>query len=149
MNIYKFHSNPDELIGHTSRNFYFGDEAKELILQGKEVTKVIGTLNLKRTQITALPDNLTVHGTLYLNDTPITALPDNLTVHEDLYLRRTPITALPDNLTVHGDLGLSGTKITSLPDNLTVGGNLYLRRTQYLDKNNLPSSLVVKGNIIK
>ena len=87
MNIYKFHSNPDELIGHTSRNFYFGDEAKELILQGKEVTKVIGTLYL------------------------------------------------------------SGTAITALPDNLKVGGDLWINSTPNLDTNNLPSSLVVKGNI--
>ena len=87
MNIYKFHSNPDELIGYTDRNFYFGDEAEKLILQGKEVTKVIGTL--------------------YLNDTPITALSDNL----------------------------------------KVGGNLWINSTPNLDTNNLPSSLVVKGNI--
>ena len=129
MNIYKFHSNPSELIGYTDRDWVFGDEAKELILQGKEVTKVIGDLDLDGTPITALPDNLTVHGSLDLNGTPITALPDNLKVGEDLYLDNTPI--------------------TSLPDNLTVGEDLYLRRTQYLDKNNLPSSLVVKGNIIK
>ena len=127
MNIYKFHSNPDELIGHTSRNFYFGDEAEKLILQGKEVTKVIGTL--------------------YLNDTPITALPDNLTVHGDLNLNDTPIRSLPDNLTVQGYLGLSGTKITSLPDNLKVGGDLWINSTPNLDTNNLPSSLVVKGTI--
>ena len=109
MNIYKFHSNPDELIGHTSRNFYFGDEAKELILQGKEVTKVIGNLNL--------------------NDTPITALPDNLTVQGDLYL--------------------GGTQITALPDNLKVSGHLWINSTPNLDKDNLPSSLVVNGEIYK
>jgi hypothetical protein len=57
MNIYKFHSNPDELIGYTDRDWVFGDEAKELILQGKEVTKVIGDLDLDGTPITALPDN--------------------------------------------------------------------------------------------
>ena len=87
MNIYKFHSNPDELIGHTSRNFYFGDEAEKLILQGKEVTEVIG------------------------------------------------------------DLYLSGTQITALPDNLKVSGHLWINSTPNLDKDNLPSSLVVKGNI--
>ena len=109
MNIYKLHSNPDELIGYTDRNFYFSDEAKELILQGKEVTKKIGSLNLQGTKITSLPDNLTVGRHLYL----------------------------------------SHTQIASLPDNLTVGGDLYINGTQYLDKNNLPSSLVVKGDIIK
>ena len=127
MNIYKFHSNPDELIGYTDRDWVFGDEAKELILQGKEVTKVIGDLDLDGTPITALPDNLTVHGNLYLDGTPITAL--------------------PDNLTVHGTLDLDGTPITALPDNLKVGGDLWINSTPNLDTNNLPSSLVVKGNI--
>ena len=87
MNIYKFHSNPDELIGHTSRNFYFGDEAKELILQGKEVTKVIGTLYLSGTPITALPDNLTVHGDLWINSTPnldTNNLPSSLVVNGEI-----------------------------------------------------------------
>ena len=147
LNIYKFHSNPDELIGHTSRNFYFGDEAEKLILQGKEVTEVIGDLYLSGTQITALPDNLKVGGDLHLSGTPITALPDNLTVHGDLNLNDTPIRSLPDNLTVQGYLGLSGTKITSLPDNLKVGGDLWINSTPNLDTNNLPSSLVVKGTI--
>jgi len=129
MNLYKFHSNPDELIGYTDRDFYLGDEAKELILQGKEVTKVIGTLDLRDTLITSLPDNLKVGGYLWLS--------------------RTQITSLPDNLTVGGLLDLTGTKITSLPDNLTVGGNLWLEDTPNLDKNNLPSSLAVKGRIYK
>jgi len=150
MNIYKFHSNPDELIGHTSRNFYFGDEAKELILQGKEVTKnVVGDLDLMRTPITALPDNLTVQGGLYLTGTPIAALPDNLKVGGGLVLSGTAITALPDNLTVQGYLHLSDTPITALPDNLKVSGNLWINSTPNLDTNNLPSSLVVKGEIYK
>ena len=128
MNIYKFHSNPDELIGYTDRDWVFGDEAEKLILQGKEVPKVIGDLYLMRTPITALPDNLTVQGGLYLTGTPITALPDNLKVGGALYLGGTQITALPDNLTVHGDL--------------------WINSTPNLDTNNLPSSLVVNGEIM-
>ena len=69
-------------------------------------------------------------GDLYLSGTQITALPDNLTVGGDLYLSGTQIAALPDNLTVGGWLDLSGTQITALPDNLTVGGGLYLSGTQ-------------------
>ena len=72
-----------------------------------------GSLDLSGTQITALPDNLTVGGSLYLRNTQITALPDNLTVGGWLYLRNTQITALPDNLTVGGWLDLSGTQITN------------------------------------
>ena len=53
-------------------------------------------------------------GNLYLSGTEITALPDNLTVGGWLDLRDTKITALPDNLTVGGGLFLSGTGITNL-----------------------------------
>ena len=72
-----------------------------------------GSLDLRGTQITSLPDNLTVGGSLYLSDTQITSLPDNLTVGGWLDLRGTQITSLPDNLTVGGSLDLSGTQITS------------------------------------
>ena len=39
-----------------------------------------GSLDLSGTQITALPDGLTVGGSLDLSGTQITALPDGLTV---------------------------------------------------------------------
>ena len=74
--------------------------------------KMDGSLDLRGTQITALPDNLTVGGWLDLSGTQITALPDNMTVGGWLDLRGTQITALPDNLTVGGSLYLSGTQIT-------------------------------------
>ena len=101
-----------------------------------------GSLYLSGTDITALPDNLTVGGWLYLSGTGITALPDKLTVGGGLYLRDTDITALPDNLTVGGWLDLSGTKITALPDNLTVGGWLDLSGTKITA---LPDNLTVGG----
>ncbi|WP_447874773.1 hypothetical protein [Serratia fonticola] len=88
-----------------------------------------GSLDLRGTGITSLPDNLTVGGYLDLEGTGITSLPDNLTVGGYLDLRGTGITSLPDNLTVGGSLDLEGTGITSLPDNLTVGGSLDLRGT--------------------
>jgi len=52
-----------------------------------------------------------VGGGLYLRGTQITALPDGLTVGGSLYLRGTQITALPDGLTVGGSLYLRGTQI--------------------------------------
>ena len=51
-----------------------------------------GSLYLSGTQITSLPDNLTVGGWLDLSGTQITSLPDNLTVDGSLYLRGTQIT---------------------------------------------------------
>ena len=110
-----------------------------LYLRGTQITSlpdnltVGGYLDLRGTQITSLPDNLTVGGSLYLRGTQITSLPDNLTVGGYLYLRGTQITSLPDNLTVGGSLYLEGTQITSLPDNLTVGGSLDLEGTQITD----------------
>ena len=101
-----------------------------------------GSLYLRGTSITALPDNLTVGGDLYLEGTAVTALPDNLTVGGDLDLEGTAVTALPDNLTVGGYLDLRGTSITALPDNLTVGGDLYLRGTSITA---LPDNLTVGG----
>lgn len=41
-------------------------------------------------------------GSLYLRNTPITSLPDGLSVGGSLYLRGTPITSLPDGLSVGG-----------------------------------------------
>ena len=108
--------------------------------QGKEA--IPGSLYLENTQITSLPDNLTVGGYLNLENTQITSLPDNLTVGTSLYLRGTQITSLRDNLTVGASLDLENTQITSLPDNLTVGGYLDLRGTQITS---LPDNLTVGG----
>ena len=121
-----------------------------LYLSGTQITSlpdnltVGGSLDLSGTQITSLPDNLTVGGWLYLRGTQITCLPDNLTVGGWLYLSGTQITSLPDNLTVGGWLYLSGTQITSLPDNLTVGGSLDLSGTQITS---LPDNLTVGGSL--
>ena len=66
-----------------------------------------GSLDLRDTQITALPEGLTVGGSLDLeNCTQITALPEGLTVGDYLDLRGTQITALPEGLTVGGSLDL-------------------------------------------
>ena len=64
-------------------------------------------LNLRNTNITELPDNLTVNGGLYLNNTNITKLPDNLTVKDSLDLENTNISELPDNLTVKYNIWIS------------------------------------------
>ena len=61
-------------------------------------------LNLENTNITKLPNNLTVNGWLDLRNTNITELPDNLTIHHSLFLDNTKITKLPDNLKVKGNI---------------------------------------------
>jgi hypothetical protein len=102
-----------------------------------------GSLDLRGTGITSLPDGLTVGGYLDLRGTGITSLPDGLTVGGYLDLEGTGITSLPDGLTVGGSLDLRGcTGITSLPDGLTVGGYLDLRGTGITS---LPDGLTVGG----
>ena len=73
-------------------------------------------------------------GWLDLSGTQITSLPENLTVGGDLYLDGTQITSLPENLTVGGWLDLSGTGITDTskvnrhaPDIYTWRNNKYIK----------------------
>ena len=72
-----------------------------------------GSLDLRGTQITALPEGLTCGGSLDLMGTQITALPEGLTCGGSLYLNNTPIKALPEGLTCGGSLDLRGTQIKS------------------------------------
>ena len=125
----------DRFISFLKENYSY----EKIKVENNNLT-VGGSLYLRGTNITELPDNLTVGGSLYLRGTKITELPDNLTVGGSLDLSETNITKLPDNLTVGGSLYLRGTNITELPDNLTVGGSLYLRGTKITE---LPDNLTV------
>ena len=64
--------------------------------------ELIEILKRKGVEYTVDGHNLTVGGSLYLRGTGITALPDNLTVGGYLDLEGTGITALPDNLDCEG-----------------------------------------------
>ena len=108
--------------------------------------QVEGNVSLGSTDLTALPDNLSVEGNLYLaNCKGLTALPDNLCVGDFLCLNFcTGLTALPDNLRVGGYLFLDGcTGLTALPDNLCVGRGLFLTCCTGLTA--LPENLCVGG----
>ena len=90
----------------------------------KEIKEFLKKWN-KNNEVFVKDGKVTVGGSLDLRHTNITELPDNLTVGGWLDLRHTNITELPDNLTVGGSLDLSNTNITELPDNLMVDGNVY------------------------
>ena len=126
--------------------FYDGN----MWLGGSEITQlpdnltIDGFLYLSGTDITVLPNNLTVGEYLELCNTYIKSLPDNLIVGGSLYLNNTGIKSLPNNLTVGGCLDLSDTRIKSLPDNLIVGGSLFLNNT---DIKSLPDNLMVRRTI--
>jgi len=103
-------------------------------LEDKKGKKIPFKFKLIHAPETIEKKDLNVEGTLDLRDTEITSLPDNLTVKGDLDLKKTKISSLPDNLKVGGFLNLRDTKISFLPDNLTVGGSLYLKNTPLVDK---------------
>lgn len=123
---------------------------RSLDLRGTQMTQlpdnltVKESLNLSGTQITQLPKNLIVGGSLYLRNTQITQLPDNLIIGGCLELGNTQITQLPNNLTVGHVLDLSDTQISQLPNNLTVGWDLHLNGTQITQ---LPSNFTVGGTL--
>jgi len=73
--------------------WFMKDEAKKTFLrEGMEVIKEGrysghwgGSLYLRNTNITSLPENLSVGGDLYLSNTNITSLPENLSVGGEIY----------------------------------------------------------------
>ena len=68
-------------------------EGKLTLEQAEELMKTnVGSLDLRGTQITSLPEGLTVGGWLDLSGTQITSLPEGLTVGGSLYLSGTQIT---------------------------------------------------------
>jgi hypothetical protein len=79
-------------------------------------------LELAKVMIAA---GMKVGGSLYLRGTAITALPENLSVGGSLDLQGTAITALPENLSVGGWLYLQGTAIGSVPKSAKIKGRVW------------------------
>ncbi|MEI6893895.1 MAG: hypothetical protein V5789_04515 [Colwellia sp.] len=124
---------------------------------------IAGYLDLENTPISILPERLTV-GSLYIRGTDISLLPNTLKVTEDLYLGGSQVKQLPDSLQLSGELDIShsliteiptslkvgsrclmnNTNITRLPDGLKIGENLNLRYTLITV---LPEKMTVKGNL--
>jgi hypothetical protein len=73
-------------------------------------------------------------GNLDLYRSDVKSLPDNLQVNGNLYLRYTKIKSLPKNLKVTGKLDIVGTLIPTLPKDLQVGGVLKISASK-IDKN--------------
>lgn len=61
-------------------------------------------LQLVRSPITELPENLNIHGYLDLMGCPIAKLPKGLKIEAWLDIRDTPIKSLPPDLKVGGDI---------------------------------------------
>ena len=97
------------------RNVYFcypKTEAEYLeLLWIHNGNNIQGNLDLKYTNKTELPDNLTVEGNFNLFGSKIKELPTNLTVGGYLDINYTKIKVLPDNFRVEGYLNLGASDI--------------------------------------
>jgi hypothetical protein len=97
-----------------------------------------GSLDLDSTQLTDLPNNLTVDGVLYIGYTKISELPIGLKI-KGLNALYSKLKSLPDNYTFSRNVDIEGCPITELPDNLTVN-KLDIRSTGI---NDIPGTLDV------
>lgn len=102
-------------------------------------------IRLEGLKIKVLPSNLTINGSLDLSKSLLKRLPEDLIVIKDLKLTKTPIKILPDNLKLEGSLHIDCTNITSLPYKLSVGGDLNLDKLKLFA---FPGDLEVKGSIL-
>ena len=73
-------------------------------------------------------EELIVKGDLNLEDSEITSLPEGLTIEGDFFLYHSPV-ELPKGLKVGGHLSLIGPNVTSLPKGLEVLGWLFITDT--------------------
>jgi len=122
---------------------------------------VPGILDLRRTIIKSLPDNLIVTN-LDISSTKIKSLPKSLQIlgwlncsfteidtlpigvfqgHGSLYAKSTKIKSIPDNFTIYGVCDLSYTPIEALPNNLTITSFLNISNTKI---KSIPDNLKVR-----
>ena len=88
-----------------------------------------GDISVSSSKIKKLPENQKKYKALDLNKTLIEVLPDNLSV-TDLYLRGCKqLKSLPRGLKVKRTLNLHGTNIKELPNDIIVRGIIYLSAT--------------------
>lgn len=109
------------------------------------IKSVYGNLNIARTPIRHLPENIIIGNDLEAYCSDIETLPENSRIGGNICLSGCKnLKSLPDGLVVNGDLDLNESSLTELPDKLIVGGNLDIRSTSI---QKLPDDLVVGGKI--
>lgn len=105
-----------------------------------------GNLYCSSSELTSLPDNLTVNGSLICAHNLLTSLPDNLIVNGYLDCCFNELTSLSDNLIVDSDLKCSFNQLTKLPKGLNVGGWLDCRNNP--EELELPKDAKIGGKFI-
>lgn len=107
---------------------------------------VHGDLDISRTNISKLPENIIVGRNLIANDSLLETLPSGIRVGGSIDLSNCKkLKSLPEDMIVYGHLNLSGSSIHELPKHLKVGGILNLMSTSV---NSLPEDLFVGKQII-
>jgi hypothetical protein len=115
-----------------------------------------GNLLVQESNITKLPDNLTVNGDLYCDNNKITKLPIKLNIKGSLYCEHNLLTELPDDLTVEYNLYCAGNKLTKLPNffdneyrvNNSIGsGVIRGLNCNFNDLTYLPNNMVIAGDL--
>ena len=101
-------------------------------------------LDLSFSDITEVPDNITINGNLDLYNSKIRKIGKNLVVKGDCNLSSTPIEEILDNVSIGGNLNLSYSKIKKMGKGLLVKGNCYLRHTPIEE---LPDNINIGGNL--
>jgi hypothetical protein len=121
------------------------DESKklELIKNYSKLARGIKfkySINLERSSITHLPEEIEIDGYLKLAYSEIKYLPQKIKV-KSLDLEGTGVESIPDNYEIGGYLDIEGTNIKVLPKGLKIAGNFYLRDTKVIS---LPDDIEVK-----
>jgi hypothetical protein len=100
----------DKLIKYLYENGLFKPEKETKAYKDWMAIRVFSNLNIPPT---AKPS---ISGNVNLSGTNVTSLPNNLTIGGDFDLSKTKLTELPDNLTVTGTLNLKDTNLKPKPD---------------------------------
>ena len=127
--------------------------AGDLFLEGcknleslPDIKSIYGNLNIAKTAIRQLPENIIIGNDLEAYCSYIESLPKNIRIGGNIYLSNCKnLKSLPEGLVVNGDLDLSESGLTELPDKLIVGGNIDIRSTPIQE---LPDNLIVGGKIM-
>lgn len=84
-------------------------------------------MNADGSQISVLPDDLTVGRYLSISNSPIVELPKNLRVDGSLYANNTGICSLPLSMQVSGDIHIESTLVEELPLGWKHKGKIYIK----------------------
>jgi len=131
-----------KLVKESLHEFVRGVGPKESLGLGRigSIRKFFRNLDINDNEYIITEDQIIFKGYLDLCATDITELPEGLSIGGYLSLRKTPIIELPEKISVEGSLNLSGTNITKLPESLNVKLNIYIDDSQTQLKNYIESS---------